>query len=317
VLAVLAALPLTAAAAPRPEIHYVMGTYFRITADEDARPAMRACFREARRLERVFSRFDPASELSRVHAGGSGPVAVSVDFARLLARARALTVATAGAFDVSLGALTELWRRPGVVPSDAELVAARAGVGGVELRTERLHLAPGTRLDFDGIAKGWAVDACVGILRAAGVRRALVSLGESSLYALGAPPDARHWTLAVRGIDPERAIGTLRLRDQAASVSATVGSRGPHIVDPGSGRLLAEKAVAVVVAGSAADAEAYSKALLVWGGAGVGRVEELGATGAVHFGAAGARHGAEAHRARLFVPLGSAVLNAGAAGKRG
>jgi hypothetical protein len=42
------------------EIHYVMGTYFRITAeDADARPALRRCFTEARRLERVFSRFDP------------------------------------------------------------------------------------------------------------------------------------------------------------------------------------------------------------------------------------------------------------------
>src|SRR5262249_18730124 len=148
---------------------------------------------------------------------------------------------------------------------------AAAGRGAFGVHDGRVALAPGARLDVDGIAKGYAVDVCADRLRAAGVSRALVSLGESSLYAIGAPEDAAHWRLAVRGPDPETVVGWLGLRDIAASVSATFGSAGrrrgavAHIIDPRSGRPLADDAVAVVLASSATDAEGWTKALLVWG----------------------------------------------------
>ena len=81
-------------AAPITEVHYVMGTYFRITAEgEGSRSAMRRCFSEARRLDAVFSRFDPASELVRVNAGAGEPLRVGPDMRRLLARAQALSAA--------------------------------------------------------------------------------------------------------------------------------------------------------------------------------------------------------------------------------
>ena len=79
------------------------------------------------------------------------------------------------------------------------------------------------RLDFDGVAKGWAVDRCVGLLRKAGITRALISLGESSAAAIGARPGASSWELTVRGPGNSDAVGTLRLRDQAISISATFG----------------------------------------------------------------------------------------------
>jgi thiamine biosynthesis lipoprotein len=293
-LAALVLVPGVAAADAVTELHYVMGTWFRITVEgETARPAMRRCFQEARRLEAVFSRFDPDSELSRVNAA-RGEVTVSDDFAHLLRRSGELAAASDGAFDVSVGALTELWRRAGA-PDAAGIGTTRASVGGAHVRLagNRLRLAPGTRLDFDGIAKGYAVDACTRLLRGAGVRAALVNLGESSVYALGAPAGASHWELALRGIEPEEAVGTLRLRDQAASISATFGARGPgagrvgHIVDPRTGMPLGEPAVAVALAGSATDAEAWSKVALLWGRRGLPRLERQGVR-ALHVGAAGA-----------------------------
>ena len=299
----LALLPTLAVGAPRTQVHYVMGTYFRISAEgPGAEEAMRRCFRDARRLESVFSRFDASSELSRVNAAGGEPVHVSPDFARLLSRAQALTVATDGAFDVTVGGLTEAWRGEHD-PDEFVLAGRRAGVGSerVVLRDDRLALSSGTRLDFDGIAKGYAVDACVAILRAAGVEQALVSLGESSVYALGPRPVQ----LAVRGLDPEEVVATLSLRDEGVSISASVGGSTvrPHIVDPRSGRPVREPAVAVVVAGSATDAEAYSKALVLWGAGGVARVEHAGASAAVHIGRTGPVLGPRAGRAGRFVPL--------------
>jgi FAD:protein FMN transferase len=288
--ALLVALPCATWAAPRTQVHYVMGTYLRITADgPGAAAAMIACFADARRLDDVFSRWSATSELARVNAAAPGAETMSADMAGLLARSLALTAATDGAFDVRVGPLTVLWRRP-VPPSESEVEAARAAVGSdaVRIRGVRVALAAGARLDFDGIAKGWAVDACAARLRAAGVSSALVSLGESSLFALGAPAGEARWRLAVRGPDPDTTVGWLGLRDAGASVSATYGSDGnraghvAHVLDPRTGHPLRDDAVAVVVGPSATDAEAWTKALLVWGGDGVARVRRAGASAAIH-----------------------------------
>jgi thiamine biosynthesis lipoprotein len=185
------------------------------------------------------------------------------------------------------------------------VAAARATVGGVTHEHGRVRIAPGTRLDFDGIAKGYAVDACVARLRAARVRRAFVSFGESSLYALGAPPTAAAWEVAVRGLDPDAAVGTLHLRDQAVSVSGTRSASGRRgtIVDPTSGNVLDSDRVAVVVAASATDAEAYSKALLVWGPAGLARLERIGDVQAAVVSERGAELGPGMRAAAVYAPL--------------
>lgn len=294
-IAVLLALSATARAEPVTELHYVMGTYYRITAEgPGVVPVLRGCFQDARRLEEVYSRFEADSELSRVNATAGTPREVSDEFAQLLRRSLALGAATGGAFDVTVGPLTELWRAGQGRPTPEAVASARARVGADHVRLDgrTLDLPGGHRLDFDGIAKGWAVDGCVAKLRAAGIARALVSLGESSVYALGAPAGESGWALEVRGVEPDEAVGILHLRNEGLSVSATFGGGGRggraagHVVDPRTGEALAEPAVAAVVSASATDAEAYSKALLLWGASGVDRIEGLGAHGAIYVGTA-------------------------------
>jgi thiamine biosynthesis lipoprotein len=252
------------------QVHYVMGTMLRVDVDDDvALDAFAPCFAAARDLDRTFSRFDPTSELARLNAAGSGTA--SEGFRRAVEHARELTRATHGAFDVSVGALSALWRAPDA-PGRAAVVAARRTIGKVAVTGDRIVLGPGTQLDFDGFAKGLAVDACVAALRRAGITRALVTFGESSLYALGTPHDAPAWPVRVRGVEPSRAVARIALRDEAAAVSAVYGGEGRrtpaqrgHILDPRSGTCLADDAVGVVVAATAAAAEAYAKMVLVDG----------------------------------------------------
>ncbi len=267
-----------ASAALVTEVHYVMGTYFRITVDAPdparARLAMRECFRLTRRLEEQFSRFDPASELSRLNADGgvAERVAISPEMQALLERAMALRAMTDGTFDAGIGALTQLWRTSDVWPDARSVRAAQVDrqAPTFVLKGRTLVRRPGVLLDFDGIAKGWAVDRCVDRLRVRRLRRALLNFGESSLYAIGAPRGSRGWPVAVRGLDDDTVLGRLMLRDDAVSVSSVLGHahaigtrRVGHIIDPRNGQPLSTPAIALVLARSATDAEAFSKALLI------------------------------------------------------
>jgi thiamine biosynthesis lipoprotein len=232
-------------------------------------------FAEVARLERIFSRFDPQSDLSRVNArAGRGPVAVPPELLRISEESLALGRLSRGTFDIAVGPLVALWSaagRSGVLPGESELERARACAGPELVRVDRaagtLELARDcASLDLGGIAKGWTLDRLAEALRAKGVTRALLNFGGSSLAALGSPPDAARW-----GVLAGEA-GELYLRDQSLSVSGSLGqtveiagrSYG-HVVDPRTGRALTEANLAVVLAGSGTRAEVLSKALLVLG----------------------------------------------------
>lgn len=258
-----------AAARLRTEAHYVMGTILRVTAQvdsDDTRRALRFCFTEARRLDKIFSRFDPNSELSRLNRSQAREFPVGDDLAALTRRALRLRRMTAGAFDITIGRWTDHLQSaapPHLEPGAA--VSVRQTPSGARLRRP-----PGTRLDFDGIAKGYAVDRCVQRLRESGVHLAFVDFGQSSQYGLGGGPGGDGWEVWVRGLSGDAMLGRLLLRDAALSVSAALrededGRLQPHIRDPRTGRLVNSRAVAVVIAASATDAEALSTATIVWG----------------------------------------------------
>jgi thiamine biosynthesis lipoprotein len=293
--ALLTALALFACAAqpPRPPtpalVEYsdgrpAMGTILEITllapaAAAPAAPAtLDALFAQAQHLDASLSRWDPASDVSRLNrAAGQGAIPVEPELARILEASLAFTQLTRGAFDVTVGPLIALWAQAGetgVLPSEAELAHARAlvGAGQLEVVDAQASLArEGVSVDLGGIAKGWALDRMLPLLRERGIESALLDFGQSSVWALGAPPGAAGWRLLARGPD-EGALGVLTLVDQALSVSGSLGQwvviggrRYGHVVDPRSGLALAQRRQALVVAPNAALAEALSKALLILG----------------------------------------------------
>ena len=242
-------------------------------------------------LNRVFSDYDPGSELSRLGASAphARPVAVSADMHRLLARARDVSEASDGAFDVTVGRLTQLWRRSRrqrELPDAGKLAEALGATGwrSVEMQaTPRLGvrlLKPGMRLDAGGIAKGYALDEATRVLQAAGIRSSMVA-GAGDIVVTGPPPGQDGWRIEVAASDVPGAPPARRvwLRNASLCTSGDVfqhveigGVRYSHIVDPRTGLGLTDHGLVTVIGRDGMTTDALSTAISV---AGAGRAVGL------------------------------------------
>lgn len=229
-----------------------------------------------------MSVFDPCSAVSRLNgAAGTGWVSIPEDVVLVLARGRELGEATDGAFDVTVAPLAALWKqciRRGCVPAPQEVDCARRGVGWSHVRLDaaarEAAIDAGTSIDLGGIAKGFAANEVVSVLRDRGVSDALVDLG-GSITVLGSPEETGPWRVGIQNpLAPTGASATqVLVRDVSVVTSGTNerffvhdGQRYHHVVDPHTGwpsqtGLLS----ATVIARDALVADALATAILVAG----------------------------------------------------
>jgi thiamine biosynthesis lipoprotein len=218
-------------------------------------------------------------------------VRVSPPVFRLLAHAQQLHRETGGAFDIAIAPLVRCWgfmNNSGRVPDPAQLDQARqqAGMEHVTLDSEALTVRfdrEGVMIDLGAIGKGYAIDRAAEILREAGVSRALLHGGTSTVYGIGAPPDQEGWKVAIAGSqDESHTIATVLLRDSALSVSAVWarsfeadGKKFGHVIDPRTGQPVNNAVLSAVALPSATETDALSTALLVLGAEGRDAIAKL------------------------------------------
>lgn len=261
---------------------YVMGTVATLTVyaggEAQADEYSRIAFGELRRIDSLLTNYRD-SELTQLNArAAAGPVPVSPELYDVVNESIALSRRYGGAFDITVGPALRAWGFFGEHPrvSTADL-RARIGCEKIELdpalRTVRF-VAPGMEIDLGGAAKGYAVERAARLLERAGVVRALVSLGESSLYAVGAPPGESGWPVAVRDVrDPARVAEVVLLPPgYALSTSGTYvrrfrsgGREYSHLFDPKTARPIAVRGSATVICRSGLESEAAAKAVLLLG----------------------------------------------------
>jgi len=258
-----------------------MGTMMRIvlysSTEGDAKQAADAAFARIAALDETLSDYRDNSELMRVsQAAGGPPVPVSADLFRVLSAAQSLARSTAGAFDVTAGPLTILWRaarRQRILPDADELQRARSLVGDAKLeldaarQTVRLRDA-GMQLDVGGIAKGFAADEAAAVLAARRFKRVLVAAG-GDVVAGDPPPGRDGWVVAVVGLGPS-AVSSVTLRNQAVSTSGDAeqhvevnGVRYSHILDPRTGQALVGRSSVTVIARNGISSDSLATALSV------------------------------------------------------
>jgi len=264
-----------------------MGLPFRIVlyaADQAAADsAAGAAFARISQLNDILSDYDTDSELSRLSrtAGEGRAVPVSADLWFCLARSEALAARTGGAFDATVGPLVSLWRkarREKKLPRPDVLAEARAAVGWEKLRLDpkartATLLVPNMRLDLASVAKGYAVDEALKVLRQRGVTRALVA-GAGDMAAGDTPPGKKGWRIEVASLDITNAPPSrfVLLRRAALATSGDLfqhveidGIRYSHIVDPRTGLGLTDHSLVTVIAPDCATANSVATAASVLG----------------------------------------------------
>jgi thiamine biosynthesis lipoprotein len=240
-------------------------------------------------LDKTLSDYDLESELSKlsetsvVAKDKNGPfpaVKVSDDLWTVLAESQAISRETEGAFDVTIGPLTKLWRRARrwkELPEAEALAAAKAGVGyrflqlDPEQHTARL-MHSNMRLDLGGIAKGYAADEGVKAATEAGCSRVLVR-ASGDIAAGMAPPGERGWRVGIAPLDadepPTRFVEIahcgISTSGDARQHLIVNGRRYSHIIDPRSGECVSGRSSVTVIAPRGIVADGIDTAVSVLG----------------------------------------------------
>lgn len=249
---------------------------------ETANKAAERAFDRIHHLNSVFSDYDSTSELRRLcETAGQGKAApVSEELWLALTQAYAISEKTDGAFDITLGPVIRIWRRARrlhELPSPEKLAEARKLVGYHLMKFDAAHRAveltkKGMRLDLGGIAKGYAVEEALHVLRDQAVPCAAIRAGGD--MALGDPPPGKSgWVVGVAPPDAD-APASLYLSLSNCSVATSgdtwqyamiQGIRYSHIVDPKTGIGLTDHSSVTVVARDGFTSDALSTAVSVLG----------------------------------------------------
>lgn len=264
----------------------MMGT--RVTVEIEAHDQTRAAslaaevFAEIQRLDLMMNPWNSASELASVNRKAAvAPVATTPEIIDVIQRARYYSELSGGAFDISFASVGQHYDyRAGKAPGESELQAGRSNINYRAIvvdagRDEVRFTKPGLQIDLGGIAKGYAVDRGIEMLRAAGIDSAVVSAGGDSRLLGGKSQEAsdRPRTVGIRHPRREGEFAVLiPLADTAISTSGDYerffiadGVRHHHILDPQTGESAREVQSASILASEAIDSDALSTTVFVLG----------------------------------------------------
>lgn len=239
---------------------------------------------ELEKVDLSMSTYKPNSELNQLNAATLGEwFEVSPELFEVLNLSHTISVASKGAFDVTLGGLVNLWSfgpeaRPEAIP-ETELLQERLAVTGyqfLELDAEQsaVRRLRESYIDLSGVAKGYAVDKVAEWLEQQGVKNFLVNIGGEIIVA-GQRAENRPWRIGIEAPDEklQTAQHIIELTNESVATSGDYrnyyeldGKRMSHTIDPKTGWPINHNLASVtVIHSSNAAADAWATAFMVLG----------------------------------------------------
>ncbi|MBM9512818.1 FAD:protein FMN transferase [Desulfogranum marinum] len=260
------------------ESRKMMGTQINLIVcgpDQDAcLQGVEATLHKMGEVEQLLSRHLKESELSRLNRYGvvNNP---SHALQSILSLARDVSMATDGAFDITVLPLLDLYATD-ALPTEEQLNTARGLVDfqAIEWTGDRAAFRQsGMSITVDGIGKGYIVDQGVAVLQELGFHNVYVEAG-GDLMVSGAKPQGKPWRIGVRNPRPQNVEEMMVMEVSRPTAIATSGDymqwftedmRHHHIIDPRTGMSPPELASATVTAPSVAMADGLATAAMVQG----------------------------------------------------
>jgi thiamine biosynthesis lipoprotein len=267
-----------------PQSEFVLGTVCTVNLYSGGTSRVyREVFSRLREIENRMSANLADSELERVNRmAGMEAVQVHGDLLELVERALYYAGISGGAFDPAVGPLVKLW---GIgsdaphIPSQEEIAGLLPLVNRQDIEIDRRNMTvflrqPGMRLDLGAVAKGYAADEAVAIIRGAGIKRAVIDLG-GNIFAYGEKEDGSPWRIGIQNPLGNRGdyIGIAGVRNKTIVTSGVYeryieaeGKRYHHLLSPETGFPADNGLLSVtVIADSSLDADGLSTAAFVLG----------------------------------------------------
>lgn len=254
-----------------------MDTEVEITLPQGSEEDFAAAFNEMKRIEKLMDVHNPESELSRINKlADKRPIKVSKEIFEVLKGAREYSALTSGAFDVSIRPLSRLWGERGKLKEIPEVREIEERLSLVNYKNIILNernqtvefKREGVALDLGGIAKGYALDCVVKVLKERGIKEALINAG-GDIRVMG----GRNWRVGLQHPRKENEVlAVIELKDQAIATSGDYqryfikeGKRYHHIINPETG-YPAQKCMSVTIIGpSATQADILATGVFVLG----------------------------------------------------
>ena len=265
---------------------FLMGTQVETKARHSdiiaCKKSLYLAYQEMERIENLLSFHNAGSEVSKINrAAGIHPVRVSPETFAIVHRAKSYARRLDGLFDVSIGPISELWgfnhNRQIAVPEQHEIDACLKLVDYRHIRLDSLHstvfLNPkGVKIDLGGIAKGYAIDRGVSILKQKGIRHFLLSAG-GDIYVSGRKNAHTDWRVGIKHPrEMNDLVAQFNLKDCAVATSGDYeryttikGRRYHHIIDPRDGYFGTLSQSATVLSATAEEADVLATYLFLLG----------------------------------------------------
>jgi thiamine biosynthesis lipoprotein len=230
-----------------------MGTVIEITLiddnEEKANKAALQAFQEVKRIEQLMSPKIESGDVSRINkSSGKEWVKVPKETLEVIKKAQEISELSDGRFDITVGPLTELWRRAREkkIPPSVEEVKEKLGLvnfKNIEMDQEgKVFLKKkGMAIDVGGIAKGYAVDRAFDVLRSLGYKNLIVNAGGD--LRIGGLKNNQPWSIGIQNPrEPQKILTRISVSDVAVATSGDYekffiyeGKRYHHIFNPKNG----------------------------------------------------------------------------------
>ena len=229
------------------ETRLLMGTYATIIALGPKAIATQAINSAFIRMQEIDVKLNPVNPQSPVYAfnQSNAPITDS-EIIGLVRRALEISQESLGAFDITVAPLSELWgfyTKFSAIPKDEQIKACLRNVGYHHLLFKNGELNkdnPRVKIDFGGIAKGYALTQAATALKNNGVTAALIDLG-GDVYVLG-KNGVKPWKIGIQDPRAKAILGYVEAKDQAVVSSGDYerffikdGKRYHHIFNPATG----------------------------------------------------------------------------------